>query len=190
MRSIALFVEDEAHRKVIGALVTRLAAEQGAAVRLDWYTATGGHGRVVQRLARYLRDFRLEDGLRHDLIIVAVDANCQGAGKRKEFQHFDPPAPMLLAIPDPHIERWLLLDGAAFRKVLGKGCGAPDRKCQRDLYKDRLAQAMLASGNSPDFAGIDFAEALVGAMNLDRAARADASLNRFVDELRAVLREW
>lgn len=190
MRSIALFVEDEAHRKVIGALVTRLAAEQGAAVRLDWYTATGGHGRVVQRLARYLRDFRLEDGLRHDLIIAAVDANCQGAGKRKEFQHFDPPAPMLLAIPDPHIERWLLLDGAAFRKVLGKGCGAPDRKCQRDLYKDRLAQAMLASGNSPDFAGIDFAEALVDAMNLDRAVRADASLNRFVDELRAVLREW
>ena len=190
MRSIALFVEDAAHRKVIGALVIRLAAEQGIDIQLDWHTATGGHGRVAQKFAQYLRDFRFEGGPRHDLIIVAVDANCQGAAKRKEFQHLDPPAPMLLAVPDPHIERWLLLDGAAFRKVFGKGCGAPDRKCQRDLYKGRLAQAMLAAGMPPGFIGVDFAEALVGAMNLDRAGRADASLKRFVDELRAALQEW
>ena len=37
-------------------------------------------------------------------------------------------APVVLAVPDPHVERWLLLDGAAFKAAVGHGCDAPDQK--------------------------------------------------------------
>ena len=40
------------------------------------------------------------------------------------------PGAIVKAIPEPHIERWLLLDGAASRAAVGKGCQAPDLKCR------------------------------------------------------------
>lgn len=97
---------------------------------------------------------------------------------------------MILAVPDPHIERWLLLDGAAFKAVFGKGCGAPDQKCERDRYKQLLIRAISATGVEPSLGGIEFAEDLVRNMDIDRAAHADRSLERFVNELRAVFHGW
>ena len=145
MREIALFVEDFAHQQVIGALVQRLAKEYGIDVRLDWRSAIRGHGRVVQEFNGYLRDLARQ-GHRPDLIIVATDANCSGLNERaREIGNPDAPASVVLAVPDPHIERWLLLDGAAFRDVFGKGCDAPDRKCDRDRYKQRLVEAIRES---------------------------------------------
>ena len=190
MREIALFVEDYAHQQVIGALVQRLAREHGIAVRLDWRSSVRGYGRVVQELGSYLRDLARQGG-RPDLIIVATDANCSGLNERtREIGSPDAPAPMILAVPDPHIERWLLLDGAAFRSVFGKGCDAPDRKCGRDLYKQRLIEAIHATGITPGLGGIEFAEDIVHGMNIDRAMRADRSLQRFIDEIRNVFRQW
>ena len=56
MREIVLFVEDFAHRQVIGALVRLLAGELDLDVRLDWRSARRGYGRVVRELNDYLRD--------------------------------------------------------------------------------------------------------------------------------------
>ena len=190
MREIALFVEDFAHQQVIGALVRRLADAHGLAVRLDWRSAVRGHGRVVQEFNSYLRDLTRQGG-RPDLIIVATDANCIGLNERtREIGNPDVPTPVVLAIPDPHIERWLLLDGAAFRSVFDKGCDAPDYKCSRDLYKQRLIEAIHATGITPGLGGIEFAEEIVQAMNIERAMRADRSLKHFVNDLRAEFRQW
>ena len=142
MREIVLFVEDFAHRQVIGALVRLLAGELDLDVRLDWRSARRGYGRVVRELNDYLRDLGRQGGPSPDLIIVATDANCKGLNERiREFGEPEAPAPMILAIPDPHIERWLLLDGAAFKAVFGRGCDAPDQKCDRGRYKQRLIEA-------------------------------------------------
>ena len=190
MREIALFGEDFAHRQVVGALVRRLADEYGIEVRLEWRSAVRGHGRVVQELGRYLLDLA-RGGERPDLIIVGTDANCRGLNERvREIGSPDAPASIVLAVPDPHIERWLLLDGAAFKRVFGKGCDAPDRKCSRDLYKQRLTQAIHAAGITPALGGIEFAEDIVQHMDVERAMRADRSLERFVDELRSAFRRW
>ena len=190
MREIALFVEDFAHQKVIGALVERLADECGIDTRPDWRSAVRGHGRVVQEFNRYLRDLARQ-GARPDPIVVATDANCRGLNERaREIGNPDAPAPMVLAVPDPHIERWLLLDGAAFKSVFGKGCDAPDRKCARDRYKQRLAGAIHTTGITPILGSIEFAEDIVRAMDIERAMRADRSLERFVDDLRAAFRGW
>jgi Domain of unknown function (DUF4276) len=192
MREIALFVEDYAHQEVIGALVTRLASERDLDVRLDWRSARRGHGRVAQELKEYLRDLTRQGGQRPDLIIVATDANCKGLNERiKELQTpDDPPAPMILAVPDPHIERWLLLDGAAFKAVFDKGCDAPDQKCDRDRYKRRLVEAIRDTGVTPNLGGMEFAEDIVKHMDIDRAAAADRSFRRFIEHLLSTFRDW
>ena len=190
MREIALFGEDFAHQRVVGALVQRLADEYGIDVRLQWRSAVRGHGRVVREFGRYLLDLA-RGGERPDLIIVGTDANCRGLNERvREIGSPDAPASIVLAVPDPHIERWLLLDGAAFKRVFGKGCDAPDRKCGRDLYKQRLIQAIHATGITPSLGGIEFAEDIVQHMDVERAMRADRSLERFVVELRSAFRRW
>ena len=190
MNEIALFGEDHAHQVVVGALVTRIAEESGIEVGLQWRSATGGHGRVARQLDRYVRDLRIQ-GSRPDLIVVATDANCQGLRQRvRQLAPQAPPAPIVHAVPDPHVERWLLLDGAAFKEVFGHGCEAPDRKCSRNRYKDLLIAAIRAAGSTPLLGGIEYAKEIIRNMDIERAASADASLRSFVDDLRATFRSW
>ena len=191
MREIALFVEDYAHQQVIGALVCRMALEYNIPIRLDWRNTVGGHGKVIAELDDYLRDLKRQGSPWPDLIVVATDANCKGLNERtREIIPQDAPAPIILAIPDPHIERWLLLDGAAFRSVFGRGCDAPDQKCARGRYKQLLIEAIYATGTTPRIGGIEYAEDIIQKMNINRAARVDRSFNRFVMNLRNTFRGW
>lgn len=188
MRKIALFVEDDAHRQVIGTLTQRLAKERQVDISLDWRNATRGHGKVIQEFKDYLRDVKKQGEPLPDLIIAATDANCKGWKERvKGINISNPPAPIIFAIPDPHIERWLLLDSAAFKAIFNKGCKAPDLKCNRDRYKQQLIQAIQSAGTTPNLGGIEFAEDIAKKMNIQRAKHADSSFQRFVD---ALLREF
>ena len=190
-RNIALFVEDDAHEKIIGALIWKIAAEFGFNVKFDWRNAVGGHGKVIAELKVYIRDLERQGTPWPDLIVVATDANCKGLNERsREIGPPDAPAPILLAIPDPHVERWLLLDGAAFKAVFGRGCQAPDRKCVRKLYKRKLIEEIRDAGGTPFLGGIEYAEDIVHHMDIDHAAQADDSLQRFVEDLRNILRSW
>lgn len=187
MREIVLFVEDFAHRQIIGPLVERIAGEQDVAVRLDWRSAVRGHGQVARELGDYLRDVDRQGDPWPYLIVVATDANCKGLNERaKEIGRRigQARAPVVLAVPDPHVERWLLLDGAAFKAVFGQGCDAPDQKCDRDRYKRRLIEAIRGTGVTPSLGGIEYAEDIVRKMDVERARKADKSFARFVDDLR------
>ncbi len=191
IRNIVLFVEDYAHQQVIGALVQRIAQECTIDVHLDWRSAVGGHGKVIAELRDYVRELEQIGSSRPDLIIVATDSNCKGFNKRrKEIGRLTTQIPVVLAVPDPHIERWLLLDGAAFSAVFGHGCQAPDRKCIRELYKRKLIEAIHAAGRTPRIGGIEYAAVIVQHMDLDRAGRADNALRQFVEDLRNTLRSW
>lgn len=193
MRNIAVFVEDFAHEQVLNTLIRRLAHETGQPVTLIWGNTRNGHGAVVRELKQFLRDLQRGRGAFPDLLIVATDGNCMGyVARRNEIAKLTDriPARAICAIPDPHIERWLLADSAAFKTVLGVGCDAPDQKCDRDRYKRLLVQEIRNSGVFPSLGGIEYAEAIVSAMEIDRAAAADASLGRFVTEFRNVLKEW
>ncbi len=99
---------------------------------------------------------------------------------------------VVLAVPDPHIERWLLLDSAAFKAVLGKGCEAPDFKCDRDRYKKLLAQAVSMAGLTPLIGGLEHARDIVGSMDFSRMTRkgGDKVLGRFLQELQKVFKDW
>ncbi|WP_133510929.1 hypothetical protein [Candidatus Thiosymbion oneisti] len=188
VKTIAAFGEDFAHQEVIGALIEWVATEQDMEVRMDWRNVRHGYGQVVRELKEYLRDLKRQGNL-PDLLVVGTDANCRGLSERtRQIPVAESPVPAVLAIPDPYIERWLLLDGAAFKAALGHGCRAPDRKCARDRYKQALINAILEADITPSLGGIEFAEYIIQAMDLDRAASADPSLRRFLDSLCSALR--
>ena len=110
----------------------------------------------------------------HRVVVGVTDANCQGFHERvRRIDPQNPPAPVVLAVPDPHVERWLLLDGAAFKAVFGQGCDAPDRKCSRNRYKELLIAAIREAGCTTCLGGIEYAEDIVGHMDLDRATQSD-----------------
>lgn len=194
MRKIVLFVEDFAHEVLLKTLIQRLATLHDVAIgRPEIRSARGGYGRVLRELEQYLRE--VERGRQHvpDLLVVGTDSNCKGLLKRRQeveeviakYQ-----LPVICAIPDPHIERWLLLDSAAFKAVLGKGCAAPDQKCERDRYKHLLIKAIRNAGVTPLFGGIEHAEDIVKEMNLPRLEKTDESFGKFLRALRDKFKQW
>jgi len=193
MREVALFVEDSAHHQFLGALIHRVAAEHAVPVKLRWQNVRHGHGAVLKELRQYLRDLERDRRSAPDLIVVATDANCKGLvdrlnevkGVTEKF-----PVRIICAVPDPHIERWLLLDSSAFKTVFGRGCDAPDLKCERGRYKKMLIDAIRSAGITPSLGGLEFADDIVDSMDLEYSAKADDSLGYFLDQLQAVFREW
>ena len=93
-------------------------------------------------------------------------------------------------IPDPHIERWLLLDSEAFKTVFGKGCPTPDQKCEQGRYKHMLLTAIYDATEVPPLDGMERIEELVNAMNLQHMEKNDKSVQRFLSALRRQFRTW
>ncbi|MCO6456851.1 MAG: hypothetical protein J5I93_16250 [Pirellulaceae bacterium] len=193
MREVSLFVEDYGHAIVLKTLLSRLSQQFAIPVSTREFSATGGHGRVAAEFKRFLQDVRNSNAPLPDLIIVGTDSNCMGFRERKKvIQEIAKPISdqVVYCIPDPHIERWLLLDSAAFKKVVGAGCRAPDHKCERDRYKQLLAEAVRAAGQTPLLGGLEQAEDLVQVMDLDRVAKQDNSFGDLLTSLRTFFRQW
>jgi len=193
MRRILLFVEDYGHEEFTTALIERLAHEEGTPVEIIGRSVRGGHGKVVTEFRTFLRYLEREREGLPDLLIVATDANCKSYAERKkeideiniQYKDFT-----LCAIPEPHIERWLLLDSTAFKSALGKGCNAPDKKCSRDRYKKFLLEAMQDAGIVPPLGGMEYARDIVNAMNLQRMEQANASFGKFLKDLQNAFKKW
>jgi hypothetical protein len=193
MREIALFVEDHAHHLFLKALISRIANENDLRLELNWHNVRRGHGAVIRELKQYVHDLRRDRAGLPDLVIVATDANCKGMQERlKEILTATKgePIAMICAIPDPHIERWLLLDSAAFKTVFGRGCKPPDHKCERARYKKLLVEAILETDITPSLGGIEFTEDIVRAMDFLQAGRRDPSLGQLLEELHAYIEKW
>ncbi len=174
---------------VVGGLIQRVSREVNVEAKTEWRNAYGGYGRVVAEFKKYFHDVRGQ-ATSPDLVVVVTDANCKGYNERSKVLSIDRNSvpPVVCAIPDPHIERWLLLDGAAFKKVFGRGFRAPKKKCERDFYKKILSDAYIDVEADPSIGGIECARRIVSEIDLDRAADADDSFQRFIDDLRRVLK--
>ena len=143
----------------------------------------GIHPRRIQLIAELLKTQEALNQTQH--IITTHSPILSDLNERmREIVGGDEPAPMILAIPDPHIERWLLLDGSAFKAVFGQGCSAPDRKCSRNRYKQLLIEAICDAGRPPLLGGLEYAEDILRHMYIERVTRVDRSFGRFVGDLR------
>ncbi len=193
MRNINLFVEDVAHEDFLTALIQRLADEYNAEINIKASSVRGGHGTVITELRQYLRDLQHNREDLPDLVIVGTDSNCKGLSEReKEIDQVTSnlTGVVISMIPEPHIERWLLLDSEAFKVVFGKGCQQPDQKCERDRYKNMLLNAIYQATMTPPIDGIERVEELVNAMDLQRLKQSDTSIRRFLTALQRQFRIW
>lgn len=193
MYNISLFVEDEAHEDFLTALLQRLADTYQVAVHILPYHARGGRGKVINALKKYQQELlRNREELPH-LIIVGIDGNCKRPHAReREISRVLPGLTdfVISAIPEPHIERWLLLDSEAFKTVFGRGCLTPDRKCERDRYKRLLMNAIYEVGANPTLVGTQHVTNLVNAMNLQRLETRNDSLGQLLKALQTQFKKW
>ncbi len=189
---VDLFVEDRAHEALLGPLVRRIAREEAVDLEIRVRSARGGHARALQEFSVYQRLVHQGATESPDLLVVAIDGNCTTyAGRKKEIQGATQPAfrdRLIVACPDPHVERWFLADPDSFHQVVGHRPAVGRKKCVRDHYKQLLAKTIRAAGHPPTLGGIEFATELVAAMDLYRGGKADRSLKAFVDDLRGRLR--
>jgi hypothetical protein len=184
--TVALFCEDVAHERFLDALLRRIAAETGRPMTLRTVSARGGHARALAELRAFQKV-----GPAADFVVAAVDANCAGWSRaRSEIENAIDTARFprhAIACPDPHIERWYLADPQSLWEFLRVRVTLDKRKCERDLYKHRLAQALANAGHVVALGGAEFATEIVAAMDLYRAGKNERSLKCFLDAIRPPL---
>jgi hypothetical protein len=196
MPELTLFCEDSFHEKFIGALLRRFGADYGVSVTPRFLSAQGGLPRMHIEFKNFLRDLSRQQQTLPDAIIVVVDANCQGYNGRKSLMDGEltryPQFQRLVsyAIPDPHIERWMLVDPRAFHAVFDRGCTLPAVKCAKDEYKNLLRKEIRESGIEAPLGGEEYAEDIVKAMNLGQVEGNEPSLGLFLKSLKAQFNTW
>ena len=193
MRNINLFVEDVAHEDFLIALIQRFAYDYSVSINMKASSVRGGRPKVIAELEQYVRDLQRNQEDLPDLIIVGTDSNCKGFSEREtEINQVTSNLADLVVnmIPEPHIERWLLLDSEAFKTVFGKGCPPPDQKYERGRYKNMLLNAIYEATMVSPLDGIERVEDLVNAMHLQRLEQNDRSARRFLRALQRRFRIW
>lgn len=190
---VDVFVEDSAHEQLLLALLRRVAHEAGRTIRAQVLLGRGGHAKAIEAMVqaqRALRDGGISRPLA-DIFLVGIDGNCTTSHEKTkaihqsclpEFQDR-----LVIACPDPHIEKWFMADPQSFARVVDAAPNVGKKKCARDYYKHALATTVRSAGHPALLGGIEFADELVEAMDLYRAGKSDAALARFLDDLRAAL---
>ncbi|WP_165229584.1 hypothetical protein [Aquisphaera insulae] len=191
MLKIDLFVEDTAHHLFVAALLTRMLTEANLRFQINTRNAVGGHGKAISELKLYQKAVGKHAlGLAiPDLLVVTIDANCKGLvearGEAESAVDRSLAAAVVVACPDPHVERWFFADPAAFGRVVGEIPNPGKRKCERNVYKTLLRESVRKSGQVPILGGLEFVEEIVGALNLQSAARNEPSLGQLIEGIRA-----
>ena len=194
--AVDLFVEDRAHEEFLKPLLTRIAQDEDIAMWVRVRSATGGHARAITEFKLYQRVVSRSplSSVTAGLVVVAIDGNCSTfAAARQQLQNAAEPTlqdRLVVACPDPHVERWYLADPQSFERVVGSRPDVGAGKCARGHYKQALATAITQGGHPTTLGGVEFAPDLVEAMDLYRAGRNDASLKALIDDFRAKLRRW
>lgn len=168
---VDLLAEDNAHEEFLLPVVRRVAAEEGVAVVVRVRSARGGHARAIEEFKLYqeLMTKGVVAGALPDLLIVGIDGNCASfAKKRAEILTAASPSfrdRLVTACPDPHVERWFMIDPEGFHEVVGHRPNVGKKKCLRDHYKGVLASAVRQAGHPATLGGIEFAREIADRVN-------------------------
>ncbi|HDL84901.1 MAG TPA: hypothetical protein ENH11_00960 [Candidatus Acetothermia bacterium] len=194
MRKTIIFGEDYGHEVVAKTLLLRMAEAEDISIETSVRSCRGGYGRMMNELREFAEELKTGRHQLPDLLLVATDADCKGITARTQEVMSCVPEELhcftSCMIPDPHVERWLLLDSRAFKSVLGCGCQAPDAKCERHRYKKLLREAVTNAGVTPQLGGLEYAEDLVRTMDMDKVAQLDTSFRKSVSGIRSFLMKW
>ena len=191
MLDVDLFVEDHGQQQLLRAIIDRVAAELQCRLSIQERSAIGGHPRLARELGIYQRAIE-QGGIRNpDVLVIGWDANCKGKAAYDEVVSLlrEPlKSNAVIACPEPHIERWYMIDQVAFEKVVGPAPAIKQPKCEKSIYKSMLAQAAVDAGQVVALGGIEFAREIVAETDWYRAGKFDSSFKRFIDDLRGALK--
>ncbi len=194
-RRVAFFLEDSAQEAIIPPLFQRLAAEEGfTADQIIAQVLSARGGGSLTAFRQFLKDAQRRGHLNADLLVVGVDANCKGFTVRRDLvmkaAAKSPYGEIIAAIPDPHVERWYLLDTPALSQAAGVpiAVSVPAYKCEKNRYKTFLRQAFLNTGITPPLGGLEYGPVVAQHMDLYAAGKEDHGLNDFVEKARAWLK--
>ena len=187
---IICFLEDRAQENFICALVRRLAGELQVPVHIDVRSARGGAS-VFSELSKFLDSLSgfgevLVPG--RDVLLVVADADQDRRKRLKQLRKRvgkDLVPLTVFCVPDPHIERWYVLDEKALEDVAGVRLTGEPRRKNRD-YKSVLKKIVDETGSL--YGGIEYGADLAERMDLEMAARRDESFRQFLEDLRFQLR--
>ncbi len=156
------FAEDSAQELFVTPLIVRIAGEYAVGLSMRTITARGGVPRMMGLLRAYCTEVEAGVEKRPDIIIIVRDANCKGAvAKRRETLEFIPESLRDVAcvvIPDPHVERWFMLDSRAFNQATHAVCSLPGYKCEKNHYKKLLRDALAANKIVAPLGGVEYAK--------------------------------
>lgn len=199
MVRVGYFLEDKAHEKLVKAIVTRIAEEEGIprqALRHDPRAVRGG--KAIGEYRKFLKDMWNATSPPFDILVVAVDGNCKGyndralqlrkIAERARYKWCDH---IVLAIPDPHIERWYMISPPALQAAVGAKypITVPSYKCSRKYYRRILHQYISKESRSTFLGGPEYGEAIIQLMDdLYQPALQDTGLKHFLDDLRRIFR--
>ncbi len=196
---IIYFLEDRAQEGFIRALVEKVAKENGIPTdRLKHRIQSVRRGsRAVGEFRNFLKDARRLDRIGADLIVVSIDGNCKGYNEKvKQLSRYLRPTDwfqgrILYAVPDPHIERWYLMDQKALKEGIGIDSPPemPPYKCKKGHYKQILNKALRDAGIQSLLGGPEYAEKIVGNISdLRLFAEMNTGVEKFIQELQRRLR--
>jgi len=197
---VLYFLEDRAQEGFIKALVARIGQEESiatAALVHDVRSARGG-SRIVQEFKTFIKDTRGFGVGDIDFLVVGIDGNCKGHEDRvrqlKKYIKEDHPfsEKVVYAVPDPHIERWYLMDQRAVKAGMGldRAPSMPAYKCKKAHYKQVLNQALKESNVTSLLGGTEYAEQIVNNIkDLGSLYQQNAGFKVFMEGLRRKFRE-
>ncbi len=184
MIRIGYFLEDRRHEDFIKSLVQRVARENVIDIESTVYSNTGG-SRVLVNLEGF---FKSKQIIQEDIFIVAVDGNCKGSAEReRELLQRIPTehqTRIVYCVPDPHIERWYLLDLQALGDATGLhiNINQPSYNKNKDYYKSLLGEHVKQAGSL--FGGMEYGDDIARHVNFQQLRRVDPGFGRFIDDLK------
>lgn len=195
---IAYFLEDIAHEQFIRALVMRIACESGLdRENLEESVLNSSGGSVVlQELRRFLMDIQSANTNPYQIMIVAKDSNCAKYIKARDdimtvIRKANYHSSVVLAIPNPYIERWYVIDPEAFKSATGARMVSrmPRKHRQRESYKKILRDALITAGIRPILGGAEYGGEIAKQIDLYKAGKSDRSFGRFATDLKREVRK-
>jgi hypothetical protein len=179
--------------QMIKALIQRVATDMGVdehAYIIETRNGTGGIPAALRAFERYANDLEAGNESRPWVVVLAIDSDCDPAARRGELADLTARIAtyccLAVAIPDPYVERWYLLDLAALKDALGAGpAGAYPKTCDKTYYKRALVNAIEGAGLEARLGGYEWADVIVPQLDLYQAARTEPNLGAFVESLRA-----
>jgi hypothetical protein len=196
---ILYFLEDRAQEGFITALVERIAKEESISSKRLTHEIRSGRGgsMVINEFRKFLKDYSEVGTTDADFLVVAIDGNCMGHNERLDQldSNIEPghkfKDKVVYAIPNPHIERWYIMDQRALKEGVGlkKAPDLPTYKCEKGYYKQVLSKALKDSNVTSLLGGAEYAEKIVENIeNLDSLGKQDSSFQTFVADLRRMFK--